>query len=70
MFIFLYNLMDMIHMFRLSQIMFEYHCAPKHEFHTCASQGRDSDANEYRISSASQNEIRQYYVILMADADV
>ena len=62
--------MDMIHMFRLSQIMFEYHCAPKHEFHTCASQGRNSDAHEYRISSAPQNEIREYDVILMADEEV
>ena len=62
--------MDMIHMFRLSQIMFEYHCVTNHLLHTSASQGRDSDAHEYRISSAPQNEIRQYDVILMADADV
>ena len=40
----------MIHMFTLSQIMYEYHCAPNHGLHTCVSQRLDSDAHEYRIS--------------------
>ena len=62
--------MDMTHMFRLNQIMFEHHCVTNHWLHTCASQGCDSNAHEYRISSAPQNEIREYDIILMADADV